>query len=57
MKGILLVNLGSPDDLKLSSVKRYLKEFLSDDYVVDLPKLIQQILVNCIIIPFRSKRT
>jgi len=57
MKGVLLVNLGSPDDLKLSSVKRYLAEFLSDDYVVDLPKFIQQVLVNCIIVPFRSKRT
>ncbi len=57
MKGILLVNLGSPDDLNLSSIKRYLKEFLSDDFVVDLPKIVQQILVNCIIIPFRSKRT
>ena len=57
MKGILLVNLGSPDDLNLSSIKRYLKEFLSDDFVVDLPKIVQQILVNCIVIPFRSKRT
>ena len=47
MKGILLVNLGSPDDLNLSSIKRYLKEFLSDDFVVDLPKIVQQILVNC----------
>ena len=41
MKGILLINLGTPDDLELSSIKKYLTEFLSDDYVVDLPKLIQ----------------
>ena len=57
MKGILLINLGTPDNLELSSIKKYLKEFLSDDYVVDLPKLIQKILVNFIIVPFRSKKT
>ena len=57
MKGILLINLGTPDNLELSSIKKYLKEFLSDDYVVDLPKIIQKILVNFIIVPFRSKKT
>jgi len=57
MKGVLLINLGSPDDLNLSSIKKFLIEFLSDDYVVDLPKLIQKILVNFIIVPFRSKKT
>jgi len=57
MRGVLLVNLGTPDDLNLSSIKKFLKEFLSDDYVVDLPKLIQRILVNFIIVPFRSKKT
>ena len=34
MKGILLINLGSPKDLELDSVKEYLKEFLSDDQVI-----------------------
>ena len=57
MRGVLLVNLGSPDDLNLSSIKKFLKEFLSDNYVVDLPKPIQKILVNFIIVPFRSKKT
>ena len=57
MKGILLVNLGSPKDLEDKSIKEYLKEFLSDDLVVDYPKLIQQILVNWIIIPNRYKKT
>ena len=46
MKGILLINLGSPKDLELDSIKKYLKEFLSDDLVIDYPKLLQQILVN-----------
>ena len=46
MKAILLVNLGSPKDLNLSSIKEYLMEFLTDDNVVDLPKIIQKILVK-----------
>ena len=46
MKAVLLVNLGSPKDLNLSSIKDYLTEFLTDDNVVDLPKIIQKILVK-----------
>ena len=57
MKGILLINLGSPKDLEDSSVKDYLKEFLSDDFVIDYPKVIQQILVNWLIVPNRYKKT
>ena len=57
MKGILLVNLGSPKNLEDNSVKEYLGEFLSDDLVVDYPKWIQQILVNWIIVPNRYKKT
>ena len=57
MKAVLLVNLGSPKDLNLSSIKDYLMEFLTDDNVVDLPKIIQKILVKNIIVPFRSKKT
>ena len=57
MKGILLINLGSPKDLELESIKEYLKEFLSDDLVIDYPKLLQQILVNWIIVPSRYKNT
>ena len=57
MRGILLINLGSPKKLDLNSVKSYLKEFLSDDLVIDLPKTIQKLLVNLIILPVRSKNT
>ena len=56
MKGILLVNLGSPKDLEEKSIKEYLQEFLSDDLVVDYPKPIQQLLVNWIIVPNRYKK-
>ena len=57
MKGLLLVNLGSPKDLEDRSIKEYLSEFLSDDLVVDYPKVIQQILVNWLIVPNRYKKT
>ena len=57
MKGVLLINLGTPDNLELTSVKKYLKEFLSDSYVVDIPSIIRKILVNFIIVPFRSRKT
>mgnify|MGYP000679237787 CR=1 FL=1 len=43
MKGILLVNLGSPKNLEDKSIKEYLREFLSDDLVIDYPKWIQQV--------------
>ena len=57
MKGVLIINLGTPDNLELTSVKKYLKEFLSDSYVVDIPTIIRKILVNFIIVPFRSRKT
>ena len=56
MKGILLINLGSPKNLELDSIKDYLKEFLSDDLVIDYPKILQQFLVNWIIVPSRHKQ-
>ena len=57
MKGILLINLGSPKDLDDKSIKEFLIEFLSDDLVIDYPKIIQQALVRGIIVPFRYKNT
>ena len=55
--GILLINLGSPKDLTKKSVREYLKVFLSDDYVLDLPKILQQIILRVFILPFRPKST
>lgn len=54
---ILLTNLGTPDRLSKSSIKRFLKQFLSDPWVVELPRLPWWILLNCIILPFRSPKT
>ena len=55
--GILLINLGSPKKLTKKSVREYLKVFLSDDYVLDLPKILQQIILRVFILPFRPKKT
>ena len=56
-KQILLVNLGSPKSLSKSDVREYLKEFLSDDYVMDLPKILQQFILRAFILPFRPSKT
>lgn len=56
-RGLLLINLGTPSRAELSSVKSYLREFLTDKRVIDLPFLIRYLLVYCFIIPFRSKRS
>lgn len=55
MKGILLVNLGSPDSPTAKDVKPYLDEFLMDKYVIDVPYLLRAFLVRGIIINFRKR--
>jgi ferrochelatase len=52
--GVLLVNLGTPDYPDRKSVYRYLKEFLLDKRVIDIPWLQRNLLVRLIIAPFRS---
>ncbi|MCB1119733.1 MAG: ferrochelatase, partial [Chlamydiia bacterium] len=54
-KGILLVNLGTPDSPKPRAVWRYLNEFLTDRRVIDFPWLKRQLLVRGIISPFRHR--
>lgn len=56
-KGILLVNLGTPDSTKTSDVRKYLREFLMDKRVIDIPFLVRFILVNGIIAPFRAPKS
>jgi len=56
-EGVLLINLGSPKELSKKSVKQYLRVFLSDDNVVDLPKFFQQFILRLFILPFRPKNT
>src|ERR1700744_3339314 len=49
-KGILLVNLGSPDSTSVSDVRRYLNEFLMDGRVIDAPWLVRRFVVGMILI-------
>lgn len=55
--GVLLLQLGTPDSPKTSDVRRYLREFLNDPRVIDIPWLPRKILVNGIIVPFRSPKS
>jgi len=57
MKGVLLVNLGSPESTDPKDVKTYLGEFLMDERVIDLPKLLRTILVKGIILNTRPKQS
>ncbi|WP_036264344.1 ferrochelatase [Methylocapsa aurea] len=54
--GILVVNLGTPDAPRFWSVRRFLKEFLSDRRVVDLPRIIWWPILHFIILWFRPGR-
>jgi ferrochelatase len=54
---ILLINVGTPDEPKVPAVRRYLSEFLNDHRVIDIPLVLQKILVNLIIVPFRAPKS
>ncbi|EOC1316243.1 ferrochelatase [Cronobacter turicensis] len=54
--GVLLVNLGTPQAPTSAAVKRYLKQFLSDRRVVDVPRVIWWPLLRGVILPLRSPR-
>ncbi|WP_129718128.1 ferrochelatase [Pedobacter sp. SYP-B3415] len=56
-KGILLVNLGTPDSPEVKDVKRYLDQFLMDERVIDIAAFRRALLVKGIIVPFRSPKT
>ena len=55
--GILLVNLGTPDAPTATAVRPYLKEFLSDPRVVEIPKLIWWLILNGVILNIRPKKS
>ncbi|MEN9696707.1 MAG: hypothetical protein RLZ56_128 [Bacteroidota bacterium] len=56
-KGILLMNLGSPNSPNVPDVKNYLREFLMDEKVIDIPWIARTLLVKGIIVPFRSPKS
>ena len=53
-KGVLIAYLGTPDSPDVLSVRRYLKEFLSDPRIIELPKIIWWFVLNIFILNFRS---
>jgi ferrochelatase len=55
-KGLLLLNLGTPDCADIPNVRRYLREFLSDKRVIDLPIFLRYLLLYAVILPFRPKQ-
>ncbi len=57
MKGVLLINLGSPDSPNKKDVKKYLGEFLMDERVIDMPYLLRTLLVKGIILNTRPKKS
>ncbi|MGC6421589.1 MAG: ferrochelatase [Flavobacteriaceae bacterium] len=57
MKGVLLVNLGSPDSPNPKDVKVYLEEFLMDERVIDLPSFFRSLLVKGIILNTRPRKS
>ena len=57
LTGVLLVQLGTPDAPTTSAVRRYLREFLGDPRVIDSSAVARWLLVNAIILPFRSPRS
>ena len=56
-KGVLLVNVGSPDSPAVKDIKRYLRKFLMDERIIDLPYLLRYTLVNGIILNTRPPKT
>ena len=56
-KGILLINLGTPDSTSWWDIRKYLKEFLSDKRVIEVNPFIWQIILNLFILTFRPSKT
>lgn len=54
--GVVLVNLGTPDAATPSAVRRYLREFLSDPRVIELPRPLWWLILNLFVLPFRPRR-
>ena len=54
---VLLINLGTPNNCDEKSVRHYLKEFLDDPYVIDLPTILRKVILNFFILPFRPKQS
>lgn len=55
-KAVVLINLGTPDTPDSAGVRAFLKPFLSDRRVVEVPRLLWWLILNLVILPFRSPK-
>jgi len=55
--GVLLINLGTPDEPQTGPVRKYLREFLGDPRVIDLPAIPRALLLNLAILPTRPRKS
>jgi Protoheme ferro-lyase (ferrochelatase) len=55
--GALIINLGTPDSTKWLDIRKYLKEFLSDRRVIEVNRIIWQIILNVFILNLRPSKT
>jgi ferrochelatase len=55
--GVLLLQLGTPNSTSVSDVRKYLREFLSDPRVLDMPAPARALLLNAVILPFRPRKS
>jgi len=55
--GVLLINLGTPDEPTPEAVGRFLREFLMDEFVLDIPAPLRWFLVNVVIVPRRQRQS
>ena len=55
--GVLIVNLGTPDEPTTSAVRRYLAEFLSDPRIVEIPRVIWWLILNLIVLNLRPQKS
>lgn len=57
VKGVILMNLGSPDSTNVKDLRKYLHQFLMDKRVIDKPWLLRFLLVKGLIVPFRASKS
>ena len=56
-RAVLIVNLGSPEKLTVRAVRRFLREFLQDPRVVNLPRSLWWFILNFFVLPFRPYKS
>ena len=53
---VIVANLGTPDAPTVPAVRQFLKEFLSDQRVIEIPSLLWKVILHVFVLPFRPKR-